>query len=80
MGAVYVEQSKYAEALRKYEPALDIKTATLGKDRPNVADVRRNMGIVYQQQSKYAEALRKYEPALDMKTATLGKDRKDGQT
>ena len=47
MGNVYLNQSKFADALREYEEALRIEMATLGKNDPVVATTRSSMSSVY---------------------------------
>jgi len=72
IGLVYAKQGKYAEAIARYEQALQIFWEYHGEVHPDVARVLFSLGATLVEQKKYAAAMVKLEQALQIYNHFLG--------
>src|SRR5579863_4964116 len=60
------ERGDYALAETCYKQAIDLQTASLGANSPEVAVSLNNLAVFYQDQSLYPQAENTYQQALDI--------------
>jgi len=60
------EHGNYALAETCYKQAIDLQTASLGANSPEVAVSLNNLAVFYQDQSLYPQAENTYQQALDI--------------
>ena len=67
-------QGEHQAALDKYNEALLVFEATLGRDNPVMATTHKNIGVVYGEQGKHSDALESFEKALAIEEQTFGRE------
>jgi eukaryotic-like serine/threonine-protein kinase len=81
LGALYTNrsllrerESKYDEALRDAQLALELKQRMLGPEHYSVAITQHQLGNVHEARAEYAEALASYQSAYAIERKTLGSE------
>ena len=72
IGAVYMEQGRYQEALDHYQKSLDIKIKLVGHLHPDVATSYSNMAVVHGRQGHYDESDRLLDAARNIRIKVHG--------
>jgi tetratricopeptide (TPR) repeat protein len=74
LGAVYLSQSKYDDALLNLQEALNIRQDVLGKEHPEVAQTLHHLANLYRAQGNYTKAEPFYLQALHIRKKVLAVD------
>ncbi|MFV8756439.1 tetratricopeptide repeat protein [Nannocystaceae bacterium ST9] len=74
IGGLATRRGEHAEALRRFERALEIKESVLGPDHPGVAGTLNSIGVVLYNQAKVGEALVYFRRSLAIEEAAFGPD------
>lgn len=66
LGLSLTKQGKYADALKQYEKALEIRKQTLGEVHIRVARTYNNIGFLHDKLGDFQEAIENYSKALEI--------------
>jgi tetratricopeptide (TPR) repeat protein/predicted Ser/Thr protein kinase len=72
LGVVYEAEGKYAESVRSYQEALDLRRRIAGDRDPTLAAWTSNSGVPLYRLGRYAEARERFSQALKVEEAVLG--------
>jgi serine/threonine protein kinase len=74
MGNAYLWLGEYAEAEKHLDRSLQLRTAKLAADHPDILNSKYSRAVLYYLQGKYPQAEALYQAMLALETAKLGAD------
>jgi tetratricopeptide (TPR) repeat protein/predicted Ser/Thr protein kinase len=74
LGAILVEQGKYAEGHEILREATSIRESAVGKEHPSLGSLLNNLGAAAEKRGELDEAIGHLERAHEIKVATYGPD------
>jgi tetratricopeptide (TPR) repeat protein len=74
LGLTLYLQGRHEDALESFDSALEIQTATLGPEDPELANIHNNKGNALVELDQLSLAATEYERAIDIRVKALGPD------